>query len=79
MCGNFFLPTVGLFPILAQITFFLPQTPLFDPKMNRVTAPKMIGLIGLAPNFGIGLIGLATFQNDRVNRVKHRVDRVSIT
>ena len=55
--------------------------------MNRVTAPKMIeliglapkmiGLIGLVPNFGIGLIGLVHFQNDRVNRVRHRVNRVS--
>ena len=40
-------------------------------------APKIIGLIGLAQNFGIGLIGLAHFQIDRVNRVRHRVNRVS--
>ena len=74
-------------PFLTPNHLFVPQTPLSDPKMNRATAPKMIGLIGLVPkmiglvalvpNFTIGLVGLVHFQNDRVIRVRHRVSWVS--
>ena len=55
--------------------------------MNRVTAPKMIGLVGLVPKMiglvelvgfeGIGLVELVGFENDRVSRLRHRVSRVS--
>ena len=55
--------------------------------MNRATAPKMIGLVGLVPKMiglvglvdfeGIGLVGLVGFENDRVSGVSYRVSRVS--
>ena len=55
--------------------------------MNRVTTPKMIGLVGLVPKMiglvglvdfeGIGLVGLVAFENHRVSRLSHRVSRVS--
>ena len=55
--------------------------------MNRVTTPKMIGLVGLVPKMiglvglvdfeGIGLVGLVAFENDRVSGVSYRVSRVT--